>query len=129
MSLENFTSFFIHFFKFKSVWKPLKAKSGLFFLFLYFSLCAVYPIRFIYQENQIARKKKNRDLNKFYLKKVFKHVLGRNNLTTEIGVLLWKAKWTLLLSVGRFLIYGTLSVDDLFFHSNLPESFRNLHQD
>ena len=28
-----------------------------------------------------------------------------------------------------FWIYGTLSVDDLFFRSNLPESFLNLYQD
>ena len=61
------------------------------------------------------KEKKNRHVNKFYLKKVFKHVLGRNNLTTEKDVLLWKAEWTLLLSVERFWIYGVLSVDDLFF--------------
>ena len=128
MSLENFTSFFIHFFKFKNVWKPLKAKS-LFFCFCIFLYAQSTPFDSSTRKTKLQERKKNRDLNKFYLKKVFKHVLGRNNLTTEIGVLLWKAKWTLLLSVGRFLIYGTLSVDDLFFHSNLPESFRNLHQD
>ena len=36
--------------------------------------------------------------------------LDRSNLTIEKYILLWKAKWTLLLSVERFWIYGTYSL-------------------
>ena len=106
LSLENVTLFFIHFFKFRNVWNPLKAKP-LFCLCLFFLYAQSTPFHSSTRETKLQDWKKKKPTPEQVLPQ---KGLGRNNLTIEKYILLWKAKWTLLLSVEIFWIYGTYSL-------------------